>query len=90
MLAMQRDESLAPLLEQALADSSGGGDMPLPETVERTIMASGGADRRARRWSRAGRRKGRYRRLPASIRCPTGQGKTALITVAEATAYRQR
>ncbi|MEM9491889.1 MAG: polyprenyl synthetase family protein, partial [Myxococcota bacterium] len=34
ILAMQRDDSFASVLEQALADSAGG-DMPLPETVER-------------------------------------------------------
>jgi len=88
ILAMQRDESLAPLLEQALADGAGG-DTPLPETVERTVMAAmertgALADCRALAGERV------TRAIDALDPLPDGPGKIALVTVAETTVYRQK
>ena len=89
ILALQRDDSLAPLLEQALFDSAGGGDTPLPETVERTVMAA-----LERTGALADARQLAGERVTRAITClddlPDGPGKTALITVAEATVYRQK
>lgn len=88
ILAMERDDSLAPLLEQALADGAGG-DTPLPETVERTVAAAmertgALADCRALAGERVTRAIGSLDPLP------DGPGKTALVTVAETTVYRQK
>lgn len=87
ILAMQRDESLAPLLQQALADSTGG-ECPLPETVERKVVAAV-----ERTGALDDSRKLAAEHVARAITCldplTDGPGKTALITVAEATAYRQ-
>ena len=84
LLAIGRDAALGPLLERAIED---GGKMP--ETLQRTVLAS--LERtRAIDDCRALARE----RVRQAIECldsiADGPGKTALITVAEATVYRER
>ena len=87
ILAMQRDDSLRPLLQQALADTAAG--QALPETLKRTVSATlerTGALADARALARE-----RIDLAIAALACfPDGPAKTALITVAEATAHRDR
>ena len=87
ILAMQRDDALRPLLVQALADTADG--QPLPETLERTVATTlertgALADCRALATERIARAIGCLERFPDS------PARTALITVAEATAHRER
>lgn len=84
IVALRRDPALRPLLEEALRSS---GD--LPETMTRTVLASmertgALADCRALAHERV-------RQAVASLApIADGPGKTALVTVAEATVYRER
>lgn len=84
LLAIQRDAALRPLLEQALED---GGNMP--ETLQRTVLASLERTRALQDCRDLART-----RVRQAIDCldpiADGPGKTALITVAEATVYRER
>lgn len=87
ILAMTRDESLVPLLKQALSEHSAND--PVPETVQRAVLTA---------MQRTGALEDSIslaqQRVIDAISCldelPDGPGKTALITVAEATAHRQR
>lgn len=88
IVAMQRDEALRPLLAETLA-AAGDGETPLPSTVSRTVMASlerTGALHECRTLA--------LDHASRAITCldplPDGPSKTALITVAEATVYRDR
>lgn len=83
LLAIRRDPALGPLLEQAL-DESGS----MPETVQRTVLAS---LERTRALDDC--RDLALDRVRQAIACldvlADGPGKSALITVAEATVYRE-
>lgn len=84
LLALRRDPALRSLLEQALDQ---GGE--LPETMARTVLASmertgALADCRALAHERV------QKAVASLAPIPDGPGKDALITVAEATVYRER
>ena len=87
ILAMQRDDALRPLLQQALADTAEG--QTLPETMKRSVAAT-----LERTGALADCRALAHEHIRLAIECldrfPDGPAKTALITVAEATAHRER
>lgn len=87
ILAMARDEALTPLLERALADGAEGSDVP--ETVQRAVMAS-----LERTGALADTRDLARQRVQEAIAeldpLDDGPARSALVTVAEATAYRER
>lgn len=87
IVAMERDEGMVPLLEQALADTVDG--EALSDRVKRAVLAildRTGALMECRKLA--------YERVEQAIShldvLPDGPGKSALITVAEATVYRER
>jgi octaprenyl-diphosphate synthase len=84
LLALRRDPALRSLLEETLAQ---GGE--LPETMARTVLAS-----MERTGALADCRALAHDRVRQAVAClapiADGPGKTALITVAEATVYRER
>jgi octaprenyl-diphosphate synthase len=86
ILGMERDPALAPLLEQALADTAEGEN--LSETARRQVLAI-----LERTGALADCRKLAHDHVNEAIAhldaLPDGQAKTALITVAEATIYRE-
>jgi octaprenyl-diphosphate synthase len=83
---MERDSSLAALLEQALADTAEG--EPLPETARRQVLAM-----LERTGALADCRRLAHEQVAEAIAhldaLPDGHAKTALITVAEATIHRE-
>lgn len=87
LLAMQRDTSLRPLLQQALIDSGAG--QALPETLKPTVAAT--LERTgALADARALARQHIDSAIAALEHFPDGSAKTALITVAQATGHRER
>lgn len=87
ILAMQRDPQLRPLLAQALADSAKG--TGLSESAKRSVLAS--LERtQALNDCRALAHKHIALAIDSLALLPDGPAKTALITVAEATSYRER
>jgi octaprenyl-diphosphate synthase len=86
ILGMERDSSLASLLEQALADTAEG--EPLPETARRQVLAV-----LERTGALADCRRLAHEQVAEAIAhldaLPDGHAKTALITVAEATIHRE-
>lgn len=87
IVAMQRDAALRPLLQQALADTAEG--QALPETVKRSVIGT-----LERTGALADCRALAFERIQLAIESlsafPDGPAKVALITVAEATAHREK
>ncbi len=87
LLAMERDPELRPIIERAIGD--GGAGASLPKTIARAIVNS-----LERTEALADSRALALERVRRAVSCldviADGAGKDALITVAEATVYREK